>query len=96
MGFDNPPVKYPFMEPFVKLNAPSVSGVYILFSTPGLTWEVIYVGDADDVKGRLLDYLRGDIPCITERGPTAFICEQVDAEKRAARRDQLIGEYTPT
>ena len=96
MSFDKPPASYPFIDYRVKANAPSSSGVYILFSTPGFTWEVIYVGDADNVRERLLEHLRGDNPCITEKGPTAFISEQVDADHRAARRDELIGEYSPT
>jgi GIY-YIG catalytic domain len=96
MSFDKPPASNPFMEYWVKTNAPSESGVYILFSTPGFTWEIIYVGDADDIQKRLLDHLGGDNPCITERQPTAFICERVEAARRRARRDELIGEYSPT
>ena len=84
------------MENWVKTQAPSSSGVYILFSTPGFTWEVIYVGEAEDIQKRLLDHLRGDNPCIAKRQPTAFICEVADADHRTARRNELIGEYDPT
>jgi predicted GIY-YIG superfamily endonuclease len=96
MSFEKPPASYPFMDGFIRANAPSASGIYILFSTPGFTWEVIYVGDSDNVQARLLEHLNGDNACISERGPTAFICEQHDAERRQARRDELIGEYNPT
>jgi predicted GIY-YIG superfamily endonuclease len=95
MSIEQPPASYPFMEGSVRANAPAESGVYILFSTPGFTWEIIYVGDADDVQKRLLEHLDGDNPCITQRGPTAFITERVDREHRQDRRDSLIGEYDP-
>ena len=84
------------MEYWAKTNAPSASGDYILCSTPGFTWEVIYVGDADDIKKKLLDHLNGDIPCITQTSPTAFMFELADAARRTERRDELIGEYSPT
>ena len=95
MGFNRPPASYPFMEGWVKANAPASSGIYVLFSTPGFTWEVIYVGDSDNVRERLLEHLRGDNPCIAEKNPTSFIAEEVPAERRAERRDILIGEYDP-
>ena len=96
MSFEKPPASSPFMEGFIKANAPAESGVYILFSTPGFTWEVIYVGEADNVRQSLLDHLNGDNACINERSPTSFICEKVAAEGRRMRRDELIGEYNPT
>jgi hypothetical protein len=96
MSFDKPPASYPFMEYWVRANAPSASGVYILFSTPGFTWEVIYVGEAEDVQKSLLQHLEGDNACIVDRRPTSFIAERVDAERRRARCDELIGEYSPT
>jgi len=54
------------------------------------------VGEAEDIQKRLLEHIRGDNPCITERQPTAFIFELADADHRVARRNELIGEYDPT
>jgi hypothetical protein len=95
MPFANPN-RYAYTELCVEKHCPAASGVYVLYSTGGFTWEVIYVGEAEDVQKSLLQHLEGDNACIVDRRPTSFIAERVDAERRRARCDELIGEYSPT
>ena len=96
MSFEKPPASYPFMEYWVMKKAPTASGIYVLFSTPGFTWEVIYVGASDNIQQSLLGHIEGDIPCIVERQPTSFLFELADPGNRLIRRDSVIGDYGST
>lgn len=72
-------------------NAPTVSGVYAIFKPE--TW--IYIGEGESIRGRLLDHLNGDNPCITRSVPTGFQYEIVGERQRVARQDQLIVQLNP-
>jgi excinuclease UvrABC nuclease subunit len=85
-----------YSEDCVAKHCPAASGVYVLYSTGGFTWEVIYVGEAENIRDSLLGHLRGDNPCIAQQQPMAFMYELVGTESRAVRRKELISQYDPT
>ena len=55
---DNRESKYRFQRESILLNAPESSGVYGLFSA---LW--IYIGEAENLRARLLEHLDGENPC---------------------------------
>jgi excinuclease UvrABC nuclease subunit len=85
-----------YTELCVEKHCPAASGVYVLYSTGGFTWEVIYVGESEDLRQSLLGHLRGDNPCISKRQPMGYMYELVDAERRALHRIELASQYDPT
>jgi hypothetical protein len=70
--------------------APEASGVYGLFSA---LW--IYIGDADNIRTRLLEHLAGDNPAIQDYQPSGFAFELVPPPERSRRLDELINELQP-
>jgi hypothetical protein len=85
-----------YTELCVEKHCPAASGVYVLYSTGGFTWEVIYVSESENLRQSLLGHLRGDNPCIAQRQPMAYMYDLVDAEHLARRRDEMISLYDPT
>jgi hypothetical protein len=71
--------------------APRASGVYAIFNNDG--W--IYVGEAGNIRARLLAHF--DVPnaCIKRSAPMGFQFELVPAKQRLARKSKLIGELKP-
>jgi hypothetical protein len=95
MPFANPTGEA-FTLACVEKNAPAASGVYVLYSTGGFTWKVIYVGESEDIRKSLLGHLGGDNPCIFNQKPAAYMYELIDPCPRALRRKELAMEYDPT
>jgi hypothetical protein len=94
MPFANPN-RYAYTELCVEKHCPAASGVYVLYSTGGFTWEVIYVGESGDIRESLLGHLRGEVPCIAQRQPTAYMYELLDGEQRLRRHDEMMSLYDP-
>ena len=82
--------RYLFQRDCVLKNAPESSGVYGLFNA---FW--IYLGEADDLRARLLEHLDGDDPCIVRFQPSGFAFELASPNDRRRRHDQLIKELQP-
>jgi hypothetical protein len=82
--------RYLFQRDCVLKNAPESSGVYGLFNA---FW--IYLGEADDLRARLLKHLDGDDPCIVRFQPSGFAFELASPIDRRRRHDQLIKELRP-
>ena len=59
-----------FEHESVLLNAPETSGVYGLYS---VLW--IYIGEAENIRLRLLEHLGGDNRCINHYRPSSFAFE---------------------
>lgn len=74
-------------------NQPGIYGIYR--SNPGGVW--IYVGQAKDIRARLLQHFAGDNPCINRSGPTHFVGEIVHGGEHARlrRERELIEELNP-
>ncbi len=89
-----PPMPFPQQTArfFTTLGVGSVPdnlrGVYGLFRDQG-PW--IYVGKGE-IKNRLQDHLRGDIPCIIQNGATHFYIEEGSS---LIREKELIRELKP-
>src|SRR5882724_7822521 len=83
--------KYRFQHESIVLKAPESSGVYGLYSA---LW--IYVGEGDNIRGRLLEHLAGDNPCINHLEPSGFAFELVSPADRYRRKEELIKKLEPT
>lgn len=70
---------------------PNQNGVYGLYNKSD--W--VYVGKSNDIRGRLLDHLNGDNPCIIREKPTHWV-DVVIQGVPSAREQQLILELKPT
>ena len=82
--------KFQWNSESIVLDAPQASGVYGLYSA---TW--IFIGEADDMKARLMEHWAGDNPCITHYRPTGFAFALLSREDRHRRREELIRELKP-
>jgi hypothetical protein len=71
--------------------APKASGVFAIFCKKN--W--IYVGDAGNLRAKLIALFDGEIACVKQRAPIGFEFELVPASKRVARRKHLIRELAP-
>ncbi len=87
---DQPDVHVP--EAAVMFNAPSVFGIYVLGIPRG---ECLLVGEADDVRGALLELLESDTRWKGLAREITFGTERVDAGSRAPRQRELIAEMRP-
>jgi hypothetical protein len=79
-----------FQHDSVITNAPETSGVYGLFSA---LW--VYIGEADNIRDRLLKHLDGDLPCLRRYWPSGFAFELVSPAARHLRHEYLIDKYQP-
>jgi hypothetical protein len=79
-----------FERQSVLLNAPETSGVYGLYS---VLW--IYIGEAENIRLRLLEHLDGDNHCINHYRPSGFAFELAGLEQRIRRRLQLAEALEP-
>jgi predicted GIY-YIG superfamily endonuclease len=82
---------YPFNPDSVERNAPSGSGVYMLFNRN----RCVYIGEGSDIKTQLQQHLKGDNLCIKAWRPQLFSFEFVPPERRAARHRALTQELKP-
>ena|SRR5579871_3662617 len=71
--------------------APAASGVYGISNAR----EWIYIGETGNIQGALLTHLVDRETAAMKLRPTGFVYEICDAERRPARRGQLVGEYGP-
>jgi hypothetical protein len=97
MPFKNPE-GHAYIEIAVKSLAPPASGAYGIYSAYGCRIEWIYIGEAQDIRERLLEHLGMKGPedkCIAAHQPTGFTYEMVEAVRRVGRQDELILELRP-
>jgi hypothetical protein len=83
--------KLRFQQDSILLNAPEASGVYGLFSA---LW--IFIGEADNIRVRLLELLAGDNPCIQDYQPSGFAFELVSPPERSRRLEELVTQLQPS
>lgn len=82
--------RYLFQRECILKNAPESSGVYGLFNA---FW--IYIGEAENLRARLLEHLDGDDPSIVRFQPSGFAFELASPKERRRRHEQLIKELQP-
>ena len=82
--------RYRFQRESILLNAPESSGVYGLYSA---VW--IHLGEADNIRARLLEDLSGDDPCIRNYEPSGFAFDLVSPPERSLRLQELVVELQP-
>jgi hypothetical protein len=82
--------KFLFQRESILRNAPESSGVYGLFSA---FW--IYIGEAENIRTRILQHLDGDDPCIVHYRPSGFAFELASPKDRHHRHEHLIKELQP-
>ncbi len=82
--------KFLFQRESILKNAPESPGVYGLFSA---FW--IYIGEAENVRARLLQHLKGDDPCIVHYRPSGFAFELTSPDQLQGRRAQLMKQLQP-
>src|ERR1700724_4224770 len=75
--------KLRFEHESILFNAPESSGVYGLY---GAIW--IYIGEADNIRARLLEHLAGDNPFINQYQPSGFAFELVSPPERSRRLEE--------
>src|SRR5437870_2847677 len=83
-------LNYRFERESIVTNAPEGSGIYGLYNA---VW--IFVGEADNVRVRLLEHLAGDNPCINRYGPSGFAFELVPAQARHRRYQEAASRAEP-
>jgi excinuclease UvrABC nuclease subunit len=84
-------VPYVFGFFSVMENAPAQSGIYTIYNEESY----IYIGEADDIRAKLINHLSGDYPCIMSRHPRSFSYELCSSGQRFRRQAELIRELTP-
>ena len=84
-------IPHAFSYMSVRAHAPSSSGVYGISNAK----EWIYIGQADNIRERLLQHLTDADSTIRARTPTGFTFELCDSRFRAGRQDQLVMQYEP-
>lgn len=83
----------PYTTLYVKRNAPSQSGVYVLY---GPAAPVVFVGESADIQARLLEHLDRDDDGIAQHAPSLFAYELVPLQsERLARVRALTLELHP-
>ena len=82
--------KFLFQRESILKNAPESAGVYGLFSA---FW--IYIGEAENIRVRLLQHLEGDDPCIVRYRPSGFAFELTSLDEGHRRREQLMKQLQP-
>lgn len=82
----------PFNAGGVQSYAPATSGVYGISNSR----EWIYIGETADIRGALFGHLQDSRASLMQRGPTGFVYEVCDAERRSGRQTRLVTEYGPS
>jgi excinuclease UvrABC nuclease subunit len=75
----------------IQKNAPDCSGVYAL--TNSREW--VFVGEANNIRARLMEHLAETGTSLTARKPTGFTFEICSPADRLGRRAQLVREFSP-
>jgi hypothetical protein len=71
--------------------APARGGVYGLSNSR----EWVFIGNSDDIRRTLMQYLETPGLELMRRKPTGFVFELCGVERRLARQTRLILEYKP-
>lgn len=88
--FKNCYLGYKLNRESIILNAPEESGIYGLFNA---VW--IFVGEADNIRARLLQHLTENDPSIRLYQPSGFAFELVSAQGRRERMQEAIRQVEP-
>jgi predicted GIY-YIG superfamily endonuclease len=75
----------------VQKNAPESPGVYGLSN--GREW--IFIGEAANIRERLLEHLEEAGTALTNRKPTGFTFEKCSNNDRLSRQDALVRQFEP-
>jgi hypothetical protein len=75
----------------VRKNAPESSGVYGLSN--GSEW--IFIGEASNIRARLMEHLEEKGTVLTHRKPTGFSFEECLPGDRISRQDALVRRFEP-
>ena len=87
---ENRYLEYTWDRESIMRHAPEASGVYGLYNG---VW--IHVGEAEDIRSRLLEHLGGDCPCISHYEPSGFAFELVAPKGRHRRVRELTQQTEP-
>jgi excinuclease UvrABC nuclease subunit len=75
----------------VRKNAPESSGVYGLSN--GREW--LFIGEANNIRARLLEHLKETDTLLMNRGPTGFTFEECPTCDRILRQNALVRQFEP-
>jgi excinuclease UvrABC nuclease subunit len=70
------------------------TGVYGIYNSS----EWIYIGQAEDLRDRLLEHVRGksdQSSCMLKHNPTSWVGQIVDKSQLDSLESSLIAEYSP-
>ena len=82
--------RFLFERECILKNAPESSGIYGLFNA---FW--IYIGEADNLRARILEHLEDNDPCLVRFQPSGFAFELASPTDRRRRHEQLIKQLQP-
>ena len=75
----------------IQKNAPDCSGVYALSNSR----EWVFIGEATDIRARLMEHLAETSTSLTARKPTGFTFEICSPANRLSRCAALVHQFTP-
>jgi hypothetical protein len=75
----------------IQRNAPESSGVYGLSN--GREW--IFIGEASNIRARLMEHLEEAYTTLKYRKPTGFTFEECPPHDRVSRQDALVRQFEP-
>jgi predicted GIY-YIG superfamily endonuclease len=75
----------------IQKNAPESSGVYGLSN--GREW--IFIGEASNIRARLMEHLEEADTTLKHRKPTGFTFEECSPGDRVSRQDALVRQFEP-
>jgi hypothetical protein len=81
----------PFTPEAIHTYAPVTPGVYGISNAR----EWIFIGEADNIQGALLDHLQDRSASLMKRQPAGFVFEVCGGWKRSDRQGRLVLEYGP-
>ena len=84
---------YALDEVSIILNAPLASGVYALHDVRSGT--CVYIGEASDILGQLIQHLRGNETCLKLFRALSFSYELISPAARSFRAAELMREMRP-
>ena len=90
MPFENS-LAHAFTPSSIRNHAPVASGVYGISNSH----EWIYIGETDNIQGKLLTHLQELGTPLLTRQPKGFVYELCTLGVRMGRHDRLVTEYGP-
>ncbi len=76
----------------IQKNAPESSGVYGLANAR----EWIFIGEANNIRARLMEHLSEAGTRLMHRQPTGFTFEECSPGERIRRHDALVRQFAPS